>query len=56
MPVHNVVETEGEIGLVDRLDARFGDHPIVVAFATLRHRPFSDPWADAHSPVELGPA
>ena len=58
-PIHGamaMVETEGEVGTVDRLDARFGDHPIVVVFDALRHPPFNDPWVDRYSPVELEPA
>ena len=51
-----MVETKGEIGRVDRGDARFGDHPIIVVFDTLRHPPFNDPWVDRYSPVELEPA
>jgi hypothetical protein len=47
------VKTEGEIGQVDRLDDRFGDHPIVVVFNGLRHPPFGEPWVDTFSAVEL---
>ena len=47
------VETEGEVGVMDRLDARFGDHPIVVVFDGLRHPPFNDPWVDRFSATEL---
>jgi hypothetical protein len=47
------VKTEAEIGVVDRFDARFGDHPIIVVFDTLRHPPFNDPWVEGFNPVEL---
>jgi hypothetical protein len=50
---HKAVSTTGQVGTVDRLDERFGDHPIVVVFNGLRHPPFNDPWVDAYSPVEL---
>src|SRR5215218_8455180 len=55
-PIHGsfaMVQTEGEVGTVDRLDDRFGDHPIIVVFNTLRHPPFNDPWVEGFSPVEL---
>ena len=50
------VKTEGEFGVVDRLDARFGDHPIIVVFNSLRHPPFGEPWVETFSAVELQPA
>jgi hypothetical protein len=53
---HKIVETEGQIGRVDRFDSHFGDHPIVVVFNGLRHPPFNDPWVDTFSAVELEPA
>jgi hypothetical protein len=53
---HAMVKTMGEIGVVDRLDDRFGDHPIIVVFNALRHPPFNDPWVESFSPVELEPA
>jgi hypothetical protein len=49
---HAMVQAEGKIGVVDRLDDRFDDHPIVV-FRGLRHPPFNDPWVEGFSPVEL---
>jgi hypothetical protein len=53
---YKVVKTEGKIGQVDRFDARFSDHPIIVVFNTLRHPPFNDPWVEGFSPDELEPA
>jgi hypothetical protein len=40
-------------GVVDRLDDRFGDHPIIVVFISLRHPPFGEPWVEGFSDVEL---
>jgi hypothetical protein len=50
---HGMVNTRGQVGQVDRYDDRFGDHPIIVVFNTLRHPPFNDPWVEGFSPVEL---
>ena len=47
------VRTGGEVGMVDCLDARFGDHPVIVVFNALRHPPFNDPWVEGFSPVEF---
>jgi hypothetical protein len=47
------VPTEGQIGVVNRLDYRFGDHPIIVVFNCLRHPPFSDPWVEGFGADEL---
>ena len=51
----NVVQTEGEVGVVERLDERFGDHSVIVVFTTVRHPPFNDPWVRGFNAVKLEP-
>jgi hypothetical protein len=41
------------VGTVDRIDARYGDHSVVVMFLTIACPPFGSPWVDAFMPDEL---
>ncbi len=44
---------EGAVGVVDRIDPRFGDHRVVVVFPTIHTPPFGSPWVDVFAPTEL---
>jgi hypothetical protein len=41
------------VGVVDRVDDRYGDHCVVVRFLTIACPPFGSPWVDAFTPEEL---
>jgi hypothetical protein len=41
------------IGVVDRLDDRWGEHRVVVMFAPIRAPHTGEPWVDAFTPAEL---
>jgi hypothetical protein len=41
------------VGTVDRVDARYGDHCVIVRFPTIACPPFGSPWVDAFTPDEL---
>jgi hypothetical protein len=41
------------VGVVDRIDAHYGEHCVVVRFPTIACPPFGSPWVDAFSPGEV---
>ena len=41
------------VGVVDRIDERFGEHCVIVVFRGIRTAPFGGPWVDAFTPDEL---
>jgi hypothetical protein len=41
------------VGVVDRVDARFRDHKVVVRFPSVTVPPFGAGWVDVFSPGEL---
>jgi hypothetical protein len=43
----------GAVGVVDRLDERYGDHLVVVRFPTVIVPPFGHAWVDAFAPDEV---
>jgi hypothetical protein len=44
---------ESAVGVVDRLDERYGDHPVVVRFPTVTVPPFGQAWVDGFAADEL---
>ena len=43
------------VGRVDRIDDRHGEHCVVVVFRAIPCPPFGEPWVDAFTPEELLP-
>jgi hypothetical protein len=41
------------VGIVDRIDERFGKHCVVVRFPTIVSPPFGSAWVDTFAPDEL---
>lgn len=41
------------VGVVDRMDERYGEHCVVVRFPTIKTEPFGEAWVDAFTPAEL---
>jgi hypothetical protein len=41
------------VGVVDRIDERRGDHCVIVLFRGIACSPFGLPWVDAFTPDEL---
>jgi hypothetical protein len=50
---HGMVDATGHVGIVDRVDERLGDHPVVVEFRTLRCPILGTTWVDSFKPSEL---
>jgi hypothetical protein len=44
-----------QIGIVDRVDERYGEHRYVVVFPTLTVPPFGSAWVDSFTADELVP-
>lgn len=42
-----------QVGVVDRIDGRLGDHEVVVRFPTIVCPPFGEPWVDSFTADEL---
>ena len=42
-----------QVGVVDRLDERYGEHRYVVGFPTLTVPPFGSAWVDSFTASEL---
>ena len=42
-----------QVGTVDHLDARYGEHCVVVVFPSLLKPIFGEPWVDTFTPDEL---
>ena len=42
-----------QIGVVDRIDGRLGEHQIVVRFPTIACPPFGEAWVDSFMASEL---
>jgi len=40
------------VGVVDRIDERYGEHSDVVRLPTITMPPFGSPWVDAFTPDE----
>jgi hypothetical protein len=41
------------VGTVDRIDARYGEHCVVVVFRSIATPPFGTAWCDTFTPSEL---
>jgi hypothetical protein len=41
------------VGAVDRIDERYGEHCVIVVFRGIACPPFGAPWVDAFTPDEL---
>ena len=50
--LHGVV-LDGAVGVVDRIDPRYGKHRVVAEFPTVTTQPFGTAWADCFGADEL---
>lgn len=56
-PCHRHLQSElplfQSVGVVDRIDERYGQHCLIVLFLTIRTEPFGTAWVDAFRADEL---